>query len=48
MDRKIADRESRVAARPILEEYDLATVDDLGVNRVEFGKLADSTTLWKW
>ncbi len=29
-----------VAARPILQEYDAFTVDELGVNPAEFGKLA--------
>ena len=31
---------ARLLARPILQEYDAYTVDELGMNSAEFGKLA--------
>ncbi len=41
------DRRRWLLARPILQEYDAFTVDEVAVNPAESGKLANSTTLWK-
>ncbi len=40
-------RKASIAARPILQEYDAFTVDELTVNPAEFGNLANRTILWK-
>ena len=38
---------ARLLARPILQEYDASTVEELGMNPAESGKLAAGTILWK-
>ena len=38
--KRAATDDARLLARPILQEYDASTVDELGVNPAEFGNLA--------